>query len=842
MNYEDQKIVDVKIEDEMQQSFMEYAMSVIVSRALPDVRDGLKPVHRRILYTMYEDGLFHNKPYRKSATTVGDVLGRYHPHGDASAYDALVRLAQPFSLRYPMVDGHGNFGSVDGDPPAAYRYTEARLSRMAGDMLTDIEKETVDFQPNFDELHQEPTVLPSRFPNLLVNGSMGIAVGMATNIPPHNLAEVVDGIVTVIDDPEATLDDIMQHIKGPDFPTGGTIMGRSGIRAAYYTGRGRIRVRSRCDIEEGKDGRTRIIVREIPYMVNKARMVSGIADLVNDKTIEGIADIHDESSDRVGIQVVIKLKKDANPQVVLNQLYKHSQLEDTFSVILLALVDGRPKVLSLREIIDHYISFQEQVIRRRTEYDLRKAKERCHILEGLKIACDNIDEVVHIIRTSYDNAKERLMERFGLSAIQAQAILDMRLGRLQGLEVDKIIAELKELHRLIEEYTAILADDKKVLAIVRQELLDIKTRYADERRTEISLIDDEIDIEDLIAEEECVFTMTHQGYIKRLPVNTYKAQRRGGRGITGMTTKEEDFIEEMFTGSTHNYLLFFTNRGRMYKIKGYEVPEASRTAKGTNIANLLVLEDGEKVTSMINIKEFTEGDFLMMVTKKGTVKKTPLEEVNSTRKGGIIVISLEEDDELIGVKKTDGTREIVIGSRGGKAIRFSEEDVRPMGRAAHGVRGILLEDGDELVGVSLVRPGGALLTVTEKGYGKRTDISEYKLQQRGGKGVTNYNITEKTGQVVGIKVVDDNDDVILISSGGIIIRFSAHEVSCFRRIAQGVIVMRVGEDEKVVTLARTVREEEGEEMTDETMQDAPQTGENPVEDVEISSGDSVEAD
>lgn len=847
MNYEDQKIVDVKIEDEMQQSFMEYAMSVIVSRALPDVRDGLKPVHRRILYTMYEDGLFHNKPYRKSATTVGDVLGRYHPHGDASAYDALVRLAQPFSLRYPMVDGHGNFGSVDGDPPAAYRYTEARLSRMAGDMLTDIEKETVDFQPNFDELHQEPTVLPSRFPNILVNGSMGIAVGMATNIPPHNLAEVVDGIVTVIDDPEATLDDIMQHIKGPDFPTGGTIMGRSGIRAAYYTGRGRIRVRSRCDIEEGKDGRTRIIVREIPYMVNKARLVSGIADLVNDKTIEGIADLHDESSDRVGIQVVIKLKKDANPQVVLNQLYKHSQLEDTFSVILLALVDGRPKVLSLREIIDHYISFQEQVIRRRTEYDLRKAQERCHILEGLKIACDNIDEVIHIIRTSYDDAKERLMERFGLSAIQAQAILDMRLGRLQGLEVDKIIAELQELHRLIDEYTAILADEKKVLAIVRQELLDIKTRYADERRTEISLIDDEIDIEDLIAEEECVYTMTHQGYIKRLPVNTYKAQRRGGRGITGMTTKEEDFIEEMFTGSTHNYLLFFTNRGRMYKIKGYEVPEASRTAKGTNIVNLLVLEEGEKVTSMINIKEFTEGDFLMMVTKKGTVKKTPLEEVNSTRKGGIIVISLEEDDELIGVKKTDGTCEIVIGSRGGKAIRFSEEDVRPMGRAAHGVRGILLEEGDELVGVSLVRPGGALLTVTEKGYGKRTDISEYKLQQRGGKGVTNYNITEKTGQVVGIKVVDDNDDVILISSGGIIIRFSAHEVSCFRRIAQGVIVMRVDEDEKVVTLARTVREEEdsveGEaEMTETQAQDAAQPGENTVEDVEISGSDFVEGE
>lgn len=825
MNYEDQKIVNVDIEERMKKSFIEYAMSVIVSRALPDVRDGLKPVHRRILYTMYEDGLVHNKPYRKCATAVGDVLGRYHPHGDASVYDALVRLAQDFSLRYPLVDGHGNFGSIDGDPPAAYRYTEARLSRMSAEMLTDIEKNTVDFKPNFDELHMEPTVLPSRFPNLLVNGSMGIAVGMATNIPPHNLGEVVDGIVEVIDNPEATLDDIMQHIKGPDFPTGGIIMGRSGMRAAYHTGRGRIKVRSHCDIEEGKDGRTRIIVREIPYMVNKARLVSSIADLVNNKTIEGIADLHDESSDRVGIQVVIKLKKDANPQVVLNQLYKHTQLEDTNSIIMIALVDGEPRVLNLREVIDHYIAFQKEVIRRRTEFDLKKAKERCHILEGLKIACDNIDEVIHIIRTSYDDAKQRLMERFQLSEVQAQAILDMRLGRLQGLEVDKIMAELAELHKLIDELEAILADEAKQIAIVRKELLELKEKFADERKTEISLIDDEIDIEDLIEEEECVFTMTQSGYIKRCPVSTYKAQRRGGRGITGMTTKEDDYVAEMFTASTHNYLLFFTSKGRMYKMKGYEVPEASRQAKGTNIVNLLQLEQDEKVTAMINVKEFDEGSFLVMATRNGTVKKTPLEEINSSRKGGIIVISLEEGDELIGVKKTDGTREVVIGSHNGKAIRFHENDVRPMGRVAHGVRGILLEDDDHLVGISLVRPHGSLLTITEKGYGKRTDLSEYKLQLRGGKGVTNYNITEKTGKVVGIKVVDENDDIILTSSNGIIIRFAAEDVSCFGRIAQGVILMRVAENETVVTLARTVKEEDEGEDGEQVVEN----GENPVE-------------
>lgn len=825
MNYEDQKIVNVDIEEKMKKSFIEYAMSVIVSRALPDVRDGLKPVHRRILYTMYEDGLVHNKPYRKCATAVGDVLGRYHPHGDASVYDALVRLAQDFSLRYPLVDGHGNFGSIDGDPPAAYRYTEARLSRMSAEMLTDIEKNTVDFKPNFDELHMEPTVLPSRFPNLLVNGSMGIAVGMATNIPPHNLGEVVDGIVEVIDNPEATLDDIMQHIKGPDFPTGGIIMGRSGMRAAYHTGRGRIKVRSHCDIEEGKDGRTRIIVREIPYMVNKARLVSSIADLVNNKTIEGIADLHDESSDRVGIQVVIKLKKDANPQVVLNQLYKHTQLEDTNSIIMIALVDGEPRVLNLREVIDHYIAFQKEVIRRRTEFDLKKAKERCHILEGLKIACDNIDEVIHIIRTSYDDAKQRLMERFQLSEVQAQAILDMRLGRLQGLEVDKIMAELAELHKLIDELEAILADEAKQIAIVRKELLELKEKFADERKTEISLIDDEIDIEDLIEEEECVFTMTQSGYIKRCPVSTYKAQRRGGRGITGMTTKEDDYVAEMFTASTHNYLLFFTSKGRMYKMKGYEVPEASRQAKGTNIVNLLQLEQDEKVTAMINVKEFDEGSFLVMATRNGTVKKTPLEEINSSRKGGIIVISLEEGDELIGVKKTDGTREVVIGSHNGKAIRFHENDVRPMGRVAHGVRGILLEDDDHLVGISLVRPHGSLLTITEKGYGKRTDLSEYKLQLRGGKGVTNYNITEKTGKVVGIKVVDENDDIILTSSNGIIIRFAAEDVSCFGRIAQGVILMRVAENETVVTLARTVKEEDEGEDGEQVVEN----GENPVE-------------
>lgn len=825
MIFENQKIIDTDINKEMKRAYIDYAMSVIVGRALPDVRDGLKPVHRRILYTMYEDGLTNDKKFRKSATTVGDVLGRYHPHGDASVYDALVRLAQDFSLRYPLVDGHGNFGSIDGDPPAAYRYTEARLAKIASDMLTDIEKETVNFDDNYDETRKEPTVLPSRFPNLLVNGSMGIAVGMATNIPPHNLGEVIDAVVTLIDDPEASLETIMESIKGPDFPTGGTIMGRAGIREAYYKGRGKVTVRSKTQIEEHKEGRFRIVVSEIPYMVNKARLIESIANLVRDKRVDGISDLRDESSDRVGMKVIIELKRDANPQVVLNQLYKHSQLQENISIILLALVNNRPCVLNIREILDHYIHFQEEIVTRRTRYDLKKAKERAHILEGLKIAVENIDEVIHIIRssrTTVPEAKERLMVRFGLSDIQTQAIVDMRLGRLSGLETEKIVNEYNEIMALITHLEGILADEHKILEIVKEEILKIKAKYNDPRKTQIADIEDEIDIEDLIEEEDCIFTLTHYGYIKRQPVSTYHSQRRGGRGITGMTTREEDFIETLFVSSTHSYILFFTSKGRMYRKKGYEIPEASRTAKGTNVVNLLQMDGEEKITAMIQVKAFEEGKYLTMVTKLGRIKRITLTDIDSSRKGGIIAVSLDENDELIGVKMTDGQKQMVIGTHKGKAIRFEETDVRPMGRTAGGVRAMLLGKDDFVVGVSVAHEGADILTVTENGFGKRTSLDEYKIQNRGGKGILNYNITEKTGAVVGIKIVDDQDDIMLISSDGVIIRFSAADVSCFGRVAQGVILMRRSEDVKVVTLARTVKEETVEESLAEVLEKAPQ--------------------
>ncbi|NCB27344.1 MAG: DNA gyrase subunit A, partial [Bacteroidia bacterium] len=756
----------------------------------------------------------------------------YHPHGYASVYESLVLLAQDFSLRYPLVDGHGNFGSIDGDPPAAYRYTEARMAKIASDMLTDIEKETVDYIDNFDETRKEPTVLPSRFPNLLVNGSMGIAVGMATNIPPHNLGEVIDAVVTLIDDPEASLETIMQSIKGPDFPTGGTIMGRAGIREAYYKGRGKVTVRSKTQIEEYKEGRFRIVVSEIPYMVNKARLIESIANLVRDKRIDGISDLRDESSDRVGMKVIIELKRDANPQVVLNQLYKHSQLQENISIILIALVNNKPCVLNLREILDHYIHFQEEIVTRRTQYDLKKARERAHILEGLKIAVENIDEVIHIIRssrTTVPEAKERLMERFGLSDIQTQAIVDMRLGRLSGLETEKIVNEYNEIMLLITYLEGILADEHKILQIVKEEILKIKAKYNDARKTQIAEVEDEIDIEDLIEEEDCIFTLTHYGYIKRQPVSTYHSQRRGGRGITGMTTREEDFIETLFISSTHSYILFFTSTGRMYRKKGYEIPEASRTAKGTNVVNLLQMDGEEKITAMIQVKTFEEGKYLTMVTKLGRIKRITLTDIDSSRKGGIIALSLDENDELIGVKMTDGQKQMVIGTHNGKAIRFEETDVRPMGRTAGGVRAMLLDESDYVVGVSVAHDGADILTVTENGFGKRTSLDEYKIQNRGGKGILNYNITEKTGAVVGIKIVDDQDDIMLISSDGIIIRFSAADVSCFGRVAQGVILMRRAEDVKVVTLARTVKEETVEESVAEVLEKTPAG--NPEEEI-----------
>ena len=805
-----EKVVNVDLKKQMERAYIDYAMSVIVSRALPDVRDGLKPVHRRILYTMYEDNLLPDKAYRKSATTVGDVLGRYHPHGDASVYDAMVRLAQYFSLRYPLIDGQGNFGSVDGDPPAAYRYTEARMSKIAVEMLRDIEKETIDYAPNYDGRYNEPSVLPSRFPNLLVNGSSGIAVGMTTNIPPHNLGEVIDAIIEVIDNPECDLNDLMEHIKGPDFPTAGIIMGKVGIRAAYATGKGRVKVRARAEIEEHGNGRFRIAVTEIPYIVNKARLIESIADLVKDKRIEGISDLRDES-DRSGMRIVIELKKDANAQVVLNQLYKHTQMQTTFAIILLALVDNKPKTLSLREILDHYIAFQKQVILRRTEFDLKKAQARAHILEGLRIALDHIDEIIRIIRSSYNDAKQKLMDAFELSEIQAQAILDMRLARLQGLEREKIDAEYEELMKKIAYFTEILGSEELVYQILKDELLELRRKYSDERKTEIVPVDDEIDIEDLIPVEDCAYTLTHFGYIKRLPASTYRAQRRGGRGVSAMTTREEDFVETLYVASSHDNILFFTNKGRLYRLKGYQIPESSRTAKGMNIVNLLPLESEEKVTAMIPIAAFEEGKFLVMATRNGIVKRISLTRLESARRAGIRALTIGEGDELISVMLTDNEKQLMLATHDGMAIRFSETDIRPTGRDSAGVYGIDLAEGDYLIGAVVAEPGKSLLTVTENGYGKRTDVEEYRLQSRYGKGILNYNITEKTGKVAGIQMVDDTVDVMMISDDGVIIRMAAEDISMYSRVTQGVILMRLDDSVHVISVASTEKEDEPEE-------------------------------
>ena len=813
IRYPDQVIVTSPLVPEMEKSYIEYAMSVIVGRALPDVRDGLKPVHRRILYAMYEDNLTHDRPFKKSATCVGDVLGRYHPHGDQSVYDALVRLAQDFSMRYPLVDGHGNFGSVDGDPPAAYRYTEARLDKISQEMLRDIDKETVDWDPNFDESRREPRVLPSRFPNLLVNGSSGIAVGMATNIPPHNLTEVINATICVLDNPEATLADLMEHVHGPDFPTRGIIMGRSGIRAAYATGRGRVIIRARTEFEEfGKD-RIRIIVTEIPYQVNKRMLIKNMADQVEDKRLEGISDIRDET-DRNGMRIVIELKRDANPQVVLNRLFAQTQLQTSFAINMLALVNNQsqPKILSLRHILDEYIAFQEEIIVRRTKYDLKKAQERAHLLEGLLIAQDNIDEVIKIIRSSYDNAKENLMNRFGLDDIQAQAILDMRLKALQGLDREKLENEYKELEERIAYYQELLGSETMIRQVLKDELTAIRDKYGDERVTEIQDVEDEIDIEDLIEEEECVFTLTAAGYIKRLPASTYRAQRRGGKGITAQTLKEEDVVETVFTASTHDYILFFTNKGRVHRKKGYQIPEAGRTAKGTNIVNVLPVESDEKVTAMIHLRQFPEDRYLTMMTRNGTVKRIQLSSINTARKAGIRCITLEEGDELICVRETDGERALLIATHDGMTISFLESDVRCMGRDACGVMGIRLRDGDYVVGAARAKYDHQVLMVTERGYGKRTPMDEYFRadgpQKRGGYGLKGYQVTEKTGPVVGVKVVSDEDDILVINDAGVIIRMAVKDINVYSRSAQGVKLMNLDEGVKVISIARTDHEEE----------------------------------
>ena len=818
IRFPDQAIVTSELVHEMKTSYMEYAMSVIVGRALPDVRDGLKPVHRRILYAMYEDNLTVDKPFKKSATCVGDVLGRYHPHGDASVYDALVRLAQDFSMRYMLVDGHGNFGSVDGDPPAAYRYTEARLSKISNEMLRDLEKDTVDWDPNFDESRKEPRVLPSRFPNLLVNGSSGIAVGMATNIPPHNLTEVINACLCVLDNPEATLADLMEHLPGPDFPTRGLILGRAGIRAAYATGRGRVTMRARTELEEFGQNRQRIIVTEIPYQVNKRMLIKNMADQVNEKRLEGISDIRDES-DRTGMRIVIELKREANAQVVLNRLFAQTQLQTTFAINMLALVknQSQPKVLSLREILDEYLAYQEEVILRRTRYDLRKAQERAHLLEGLLIAQDNIDEVIRIIRTSYDNAKENLMQRFGLDDIQAQAILDMRLKALQGLDREKLQNEYKELEDRIAYYERVLGDMGLVKSILKDELTAIRDKYGDERRTEIQDVEDEIDIEDLIEEEDCCYTLSNAGYIKRLPVDTYRTQRRGGRGVSGQSLKEEDYVKNLFIASTHDYVLFFTNTGRVHRKKGYLIPEAGRTARGTNIVNILPLEQGERVTAMLLTREFTDHEYLMMVTRGGTVKRIRLDALYTARKAGIRALSLDDGDELIAVLKTNGSDNILLATRQGMAICFAETDVRPMGRDAAGVRGIRLDDGDEVVSAAVVAEGKSLLTVTENGYGKRTAVEAYlrgedrQPQTRGGKGLRNYRLTGKTGLVAGAAIVDDTNDVMLIESGGVVLRTPAASINLYGRDTQGVILMRIEEGNRVIGVEAISNTEETEE-------------------------------
>ena len=815
--FPEQTIVQSELVEEMKSSYIDYAMSVIVGRALPDVRDGLKPVHRRILYAMYEDGLTSDKPFKKSATCVGDVLGRYHPHGDASVYDAMVRLAQDFSMRYMLVDGHGNFGSVDGDPPAAYRYTEARMSKLCNEMLRDIDKDTVNWDPNFDESRKEPRVLPSRFPNLLVNGSSGIAVGMATNIPPHNLREVIDACVCILDNPEADLLDLMDHIQGPDFPTRGIIMGRSGIRAAYSTGRGKITVRARTEFEEFGQNRQRIIVTELPYQVNKRQLIAAMADQVRDKRLEGISDIRDET-DRNGMRIVIELKKDANAQVVLNRLFAQTQMQTTFGVTMLSLVNNQtqPKILSLRHMLDEYLAFQEEIITRRTQYDLKKALDRQHVLEGLLIAEENIDAVIKTIRKSYDDAKERLMERFNLSEIQAQVVLDMQLKRLQGLEREKLQNEYDELEKRIEYYRELLSDEQMLKGVLKDELIAIRDKYGDDRRTEIQDVEDEIDIEDLIEEEQCVFTLSHAGYIKRVPASTYRAQRRGGRGVTGQTLKEEDFVESVFSASTHDYILFFTSLGKVHRKKGYQIPEAGRTAKGTNIVNILPLEPGETVTAGITVHEFDD-DNLMFVTKQGTVKRLLLSSLNTARKAGIRALSLNEGDELIGVMKTNGENDILLATRQGMAICFSENDVRVMGRDAAGVKGITLAEGDEVVGAGIAEPGKQLLTVTELGYGKRTELTEYmrldengqrRPQQRGGKGLKNYNITAKTGLIAGVSIVSDEDDVMLIENGGVLIRMATSDINVYKRDTQGVILMRVEEGNRVISIERVDPEQE----------------------------------
>ncbi len=816
------KLIVRDIKEEMESAFIDYSMSVITARALPDVRDGLKPVHRRILYVMHERGNDPSHPYRKSADTVGAVLGSYHPHGDASVYDAMVRLAQDFSLRYPLVDGQGNFGSVDGDPPAAYRYTEARMSKIAVDLMTDIEKNTVDFVPNFDESKQEPAVLPSRIPNLLVNGSTGIAVGMATNIPPHNLREVIDGIVCLIDNPDAELPQLMEQIKGPDFPTGGIIMGRSGIRAAYATGRGKITLRGRTEIEEKKNGRFQIIITEIPYMVNKAKMIENIADLVKEKRIEGISDLNDESN-REGMRVVVELKKDANPQVVLNQLYSYTQLQSTVGVIMLALDGGVPKVMNLKTMLEKYIQFQDEVIRRRTQFDLNKAEERAHILEGLKRATDIVDEIIAAIRAckgGKSEAKAAIMEQFGFDDPQATAIVNFQLGQLAGLEILKIEKELGELQEKIHNWKEILADDAKVLGIVKEELLVMRQKYGDERRTEIATVSGEVDIEDLIPEEECVYLLTHYGYIKRQPADSYRSQRRGGRGITGLTRRDEDFVEELFIASSHDYLLFVTDQGRVYRIKGYEIPESSRTSKGINIVNLLPLAADEKVQTMLKVSAKSDDGFLVMVTKNGVIKRTPLASYRNIRKSGLIAITMDEGDSLAWTRITSGSDRLIVATHGGMAIHFSEDDVRIVGRTARGVKAITLDEGDFVVGMAIAREGGELLTITESGLGRRTPISEYRLQYRGGKGIKNY--SGKGGAVAGVKVVDPEDDIILISLEGIIIRMHAEDINVQSRYAGGVRVMRLGENDRVVTVARTIREEESsaEEEDAARMQDA----------------------
>ena len=820
--YPDQKIIQSELVHEMQTSYIEYAMSVIVGRALPDVRDGLKPVHRRILYAMYEDNLTSDKPFKKSATCVGDVLGRYHPHGDASVYDAMVRLAQDFSMRYMLVDGHGNFGSVDGDPPAAYRYTEARLSKIANEMLRDIDKDTVDWDPNFDETRREPRVLPCRFPNLLVNGSSGIAVGMATNIPPHNLTEVINACVCVLENPDATLSDLMQHVTGPDFPTRGIIVGRSGIRAAYATGRGRIVVRARTETETWGHDRIRIIVTELPYQVNKRQLIQNISEQVRDKKLDGISGLRDES-DRNGMRIVIELKKDANTQVVLNRLFAQTQMQTTFAVNMLALVDNQsqPKILSLRHILDEYLTFQEEIIVRRTKFDLKKALERAHLLEGLLIAEENIDEVIRIIRESYDNAKENLMQRFSLSDVQAQAILDMRLKALQGLEREKLQNEYDELEKRIAYFRELLADPEKVKAVLRDELIAIRDKYGDERKTEIQDIEDDIDIEDLIEEEQCVFTLSHGGNIKRVPVDEYTAQKRGGKGVRAATLRDEDYVDTVFTASTHDYILFFTNRGRCYRKKGYLIPEAGRTARGVNIVNFIQVEKDEKVNAMLHVREMDDDSFLVFATRNGTVKRMPLSALRNIRTSGIRALTLDEGDELINVMRTDGSRNILMATHNGQAICFAETDVRPMGREAVGVRGIRLKDGDWVIGAEIAQPDAGVLSITENGYGKRTPAADYirggeEPQHRGGSGMKNYNITDKTGPVAAVKVVYDTDDVLVVSDDGVIIRMEAAGISELGRATQGVRIMRLSEGARVISVALTDRAESEDAPAGET--------------------------